>query len=1293
MALQQALIPLSYAQRRLWFLHRLEGPSGTYNVPLVSRIRARVDTSALRAAVGDLVARHEVLRTVYVEVDGEPHQRVLPTAEALVSIRTEAVTEAQVEARVAEACAYPFDLSAELPLRVDLFSVAEDDNVIVLVLHHIACDGASAGPLNRDLSEAYAARLNGGMARWASSPVQYGDYALWQRELLGAEDDPASEMSRQLAYWRATLHNLPEELTLPSDLPRPAQASYQGGSVAFRLDASTHRRLRALAQARGASMFMTVQAGIVALLTRLGCGTDIPLGSMVTGRVDDGLDDAVGLFVNSLVLRTDASGNPTFITLLDRVRDTDLRAFDNQELPFERLVEALQPARSLARHPLFQVFFLLASGGTGDVQLLGLPGRTLRPTNAAAKFDLSFYLSEQWDPAGDPAGIEGVVEYAEDLFCRTGAEAIARQISRLLELVADTPDRRISEYDILGPANRHDIVTARNDTAFPLHADRFIDLFEEQSRVTPDRIAVRAADGELTYRQLDDQAERLATVLNHRGVGPERIVALALARSTALVTAILAVWKAGGAYLPVETSHPVERITSMLADASPIMLLADRQSADLLPAIDSCPRIMLDDFATPVPIPRSRSTPPAGADNAAYVMYTSGSTGRPKGVVVSHTNLVNFQLAMRESLQLNDSDRFAAVTTASFDLSLLELLQPLIVGATVVIVGRDTTREPADLANLIRGERITVMQGTPGLWQMLVGSAPEALLGLRVLSGGEALPSGLAQELRTRGAELINLYGPTETTVYSTWAVIDARPGQPSIGRPIANTRVYVLDDQLRPVPDATVGEIYLAGTGVARGYLGRPGLTAGRFIADPYGPPGCRMYRTGDLGRWARDGELEYLGRTDHQVKIRGFRIELGEIEAALARHVSVAAAVVVAQDATTDERRIVAYVVPHPGMAVTESGLRDHLDSILPDYMIPAFLVLLDALPLTSNGKTDRAALPAPKRHRSAGRPVGPRQHLLLDLFAEVLQTSDVGVDDGFFDLGGHSLSAARLAHRITMELGFEVGVRSIFAAPTVARLDRLLQRGGAAPDAVLSYRPGAKRAPLFVLPPANGLGWGYSSLPSHLPDDHPIHILQDSRLAGGELRPRSVQDLAAAYLYQIVSLWPSGPYLLAGWSFGGTLAHQIAVDLQNQGKRTELLVMFDAHPGGDGPTEPTYSHVAYVGFGGVALSRNGDRRAALTAAGSPLASLDDETLDRLLAVTGLNLEALADHRPVPYTGTTLTFTAVAEGHTAQVWVPYLRGSVTNVDIHCGHLDIVTARVLAEIAPVITERMHSLA
>ncbi|WP_345580411.1 amino acid adenylation domain-containing protein, partial [Nonomuraea rosea] len=1777
------MIPLSFAQRRLWFIGQLEGPSATYNIPVVRTLPGRADRDALDAALRDVIGRHEVLRTVVETVDGEPYQRVIPLGDLAWELAVADVAPEELDDAVAAAGAHPFDLAREIPIRAWLFRAGDDRQVLTVVLHHIAGDAWSMGPLTRDVSVAYAARSAGREPDWAPLPVQYADYTMWQRKLLGDEDDPDSVMSRQLAHWRAALTGAPEELALPFDRPRPPVASYRGLSERLEIPAEVHARLVAVARAEGATVFMAVRAALAVLLARMGAGADLPIGTDVAGRTDEALDDLIGFFVNTLVLRTDLSGDPTFTDVLARVRKTDVAAFKHQDVPFEKVVEELAPARSLARHPLFQVMLTLQNATRTVVDESGAP-QDGTPGALGAKFDLEVSFGELFDAAGAPAGMRGVITAAADVFDRGTVTALAGRLIRVLEQVSAEPGARLSAVDVLdpgerwrvlaewskvasatvpvpddmralatrayvldefltptpigvlgdlyvaasgprpeqfvanpftsdgtllyrtghrarwttggelvivpgrdqpreratdrrlvayvvpapgavvdaaelkafvrrhlpesmvpvavvtldelpltpngkvdtkslpspdltalaatgrGPADpreellcaafaevlglervgpeddffalgghsllalrlaerlraqgldvpvralfetptpaglatsagveraavpdnlipagateltpemlplvdlttgeidrvvatveggaaniadvyplaplqegllfhhlladggrdayvmptvlefdsrerlaafvealrrvvdRHDIyrtsivweglrepvqvvwrhallpveevtlpeqhgdlaerlaahvgqtmdlgrapmisvhttaapggrwvalarvhhmvqdhmalevllaevlaflagrggelaeprpfrdfvaqardsvdragherhfagllgdvtepttpfglVDARGDgsdvvrraVAFPEESQRRLravarrlgvsaatllhvawarvvaalsgrddvvfgtvlfgrmhagagsgqvpgpyintlpvrvrtheltvlgavselrgqlarlmehehaplalaqqasgvpadtplftsflnyrhntgrgggdgggqiegirlllarehtnyplgvaveddgdglaltvdavapidpeavgrlartaaenltaaledalnggpdlpldaiealdgaelsrvlrewndtaadvpdvtlpELFEAQAARTPDAVAVTSDDLELTYAELDARADRLAHALRRRGVGPESVVAVAMERDAELVVALLAVLKAGGAYLPIDPEYPAGRIGSMLADAAPVLILASPGTAASLPPATT-ETLVVNGAPDPAPLPPHRGSAPSPG-HPAYVIYTSGSTGRPKGVVITHRALAGHLRAAAARVPLGADDRLVAVTTVSFDIAALELFLPLVRGARVVLARRETVREPAALIELVRSSGATVVQAVPSLWRALLdtGDWPG---GVRMLVGGEALPEELAARIRTMGARADNMYGPTEATVWATSARVDGGPV--TIGRPFANTRAYVLDRALRPVAAGVAGELYLAGAQLARGYLRRPGLTAERFVAAPYGPAGERMYRTGDLARWRADGTLECLGRTDDQVKVRGFRIELGEIEAVLDRHDQVARASVAVHEDPAAGPRLVGYVVPAPGHEPDAAEILDHVARHLPGYMVPSTVLLLDALPLTANGKVDRRALPAPDYAGGQGRraPGTPHEELLCGVFAQVLGLPGVGVDDDFFALGGHSLLAVRLISRVRTVLGVEVPLRLLFETPTVAGLASRLGSAGVARRALRAAERRPERVPL--------------------------------------------------------------------------------------------------------------------------------------------------------------------------------------------------------------------------------------
>ncbi|MFF4379835.1 amino acid adenylation domain-containing protein [Kitasatospora sp. NPDC001547] len=1307
-----AALPLSFAQRRLWFLNHLEPGSAAYNMAFAVRLSGPLDTAALDAALADLVGRHEVLRTVFPETDGEPRQQVLG-AEAWKGLTVRETTPAEAAGEAAREAARGFDLATQLPLRATLLRTGPTEHLLLLVVHHIVADGWSATPLARDLSRAYAARSTGTAPGWDALPVQYADYTLWQQRLLGEDGDQNSLAARQLAYWTEQLAGLPEELALPFDRPRPKVATHRGGTVPFHVTTDTHRRLAELARDNGASLFMVLQAALAALLTRLGAGHDIPIGSPIAGRTDDATEDLVGCFMNTLVLRTDTSANPTFTQLLDRARETALKAYEHQDIPFERLVEVLDPARSMGRNPLFQVMLALQNN---DQPTLSLPGLTVteEPVGGdSAKFDLSLAVAERRHEDDSADGLVGTLEYNADVFEPATAEALAARLVRLLDQVAHDPGLPLGRLDVLTAQERRQVLTDWNDTATEDAADdgtahngtatddpgtTVVTAFEAQAARTPDAVAVVTDSTALTYAELDARANRLARHLVGLGVAPDRPVALSLPRTAEMVVAQLAVLKSGAGYLPVDPALPADRIRLMLDDAAPVLLLTELAIAARLPRTD-VPTVALDDPEVDAALAALDDRPLTDPDRAAplhgsrlaYLLFTSGSTGRPKGVMVEHRSLMNLLRSVRERFPLEAHDRLLAVTTWSFDIAGLEVYLPLLSGAGLVVGAEGVALDPAALAGSLERDGITIMQATPALWHELVLHRPESVRGLRVLIGGEAVPPALADALAARAEEVTNLYGPTETTIWSTAAGL-AGDGVVTLGRPIRNTRAYVLDDGLRPVPPGVTGELYLAGAGLARGYTGRPGLTATRFLACPFAS-GERMYRTGDLVRWTTDGQLVYLGRADTQVKIRGFRVEPGEIEAVLTTHPTVRNAVVITRTDGPTGPTLVAYVTPTPDTTPDPAALRDHTADHLPGYMVPGAVVVLDELPLNPNGKIDRNRLPAPDLTPAgaARRPRNPVEETLAALYAEVLGLPRVGIDDSFFDLGGHSLLAVRLVGR-AQSAGLRLAVADVVLHRTVAALAERArptvsaEQSADAFSPVLPIRPDGDAPPLFLVHSGLGFSLPYLGLARYLDPRYPLYGLQSPALDAAAPLPTDIRDAAEHYVRTIRQLRPHGPYRLLGWSYGGVLAHEIAVRLQEAGERVDFLADLDGYVGPTGRDESGQDDRELLLR---ALEALGHRRGELTGPGrtrdallnllrreaGPLADLDEESLLRLLRLSRHHGALMERFAPGRFTGDLHLFAAAEEWTADQLadqtgrWEPHVNGRVVVHRIAAGH------------------------
>jgi amino acid adenylation domain-containing protein len=1313
---EMAEIPLSFGQRRLWFLQEFDRQSVAYNIPVALRLTGELDQGALAAALGDVTGRHESLRTVFPVRDGEPLQRVLSAADAVPELELVRAGGDGLAGAVDLACGHVFDLASEVPVRAWLAQAGPDDHVLVLVVHHIAADGWSMGPLLRDLGTAYGARRAGRAPAWAPLPVQYSDFTLWQREVLGDPADPDSVLGRQAGYWRKALAGLPERIELPADFRRPV-TSPPGGTVPLRISPALHQALARVAAEAGATVFMVVAAGLAALLSRMGAGTDIPLGMPVAGRTDQALEELVGFFVNTLVLRADVTGNPTFAHLVGRVRQASIGAYASQDLPFEMLVEILNPPRVSTHHPLFQVSLDVDVATPARPRLAGLKVRTLRVAPRTAKFDLALSLAERRQPGGVPAGLEGSLAFRADLFTRTTAASLARRLTRLLAAAADSPHSPVSSLDVALRAERR-AVAAWKETPPPVVQVTIPELFEAQAARTPRAVAAVCPDARLTYAELDQAACRLARFLASAGIGPEAVVGVVLPRTSQLIVALIAVLKTGAACLPVDPGYPRARTGLMLADAGCATVLTAGSCQECLPA--DMPQLVLDDPGVAAGIAEQHPgrlrdtdrTAPLTPAHPAYVIYTSGTTGTPKGVVVTHGSVASLFHAHTRDLYRSAERagrgrlRAALVASVSFD-TFWEPVLLMLAGHQLHLIGDQDRRDPEAVAAYAATHQIDFLNVTPSLFAELYAAWPPLQSWpLLVVLGGEQLArqdwDALASIAGTRG---YNFYGPTECTIDAVTAQVTAGQ-QPVIGRPLHGVRAYVLDERLRPVPPLVAGELYLAGRCLARGYLRQPGLTAERFVADPLGPAGSRMYRTGDVTRRTADGQLEFLGRADDQVKIRGLRIEPAETQAVLASHPDVAGAAVIVRDDLPGGRGLAGYVVP-AGSHVDTARLREHAAALLPGYLVPATLTVIDRLPLTPQGKLDGRALPAPSAPAgtAAGRgPRTPAEAAMCALFAEVLGARQVGPEDSFFDMGGHSLLAIRLISRVRSAFGASVSVRSLFSSPTPAGLVERL-RDGPGPDPLaplLPLRAEGTGRPLFCIHPGGGLSWCYAALPGRLGPGMPVYGLQARGLHDGERLPGSIAEMAADYLQQVRAVQPVGPYYLAGWCFGGGVAHQMAAQAQEAGDEVAMLALVDAAPSNPSggrriatPQELPVSErqllrdvlngldVDLPGLDGQPL----DRRSTLEIIRQQSAAavgLADHSVLALMNVLRNNIWLSVDAVPGTFRGDILFFAADTNGVDPARWAPYVTGQILTYHVPARHDHMTHATAIAKIAPV---------
>ena len=1164
-------LPLSFSQQRLWFLEQLEGDLTAYNMSFAWRIRGALDTEALRGALEMLINRYEALRTTYEMVDGEAVQEVgeevkfvLPE-ENMASLEGEAQEE-EISRFWREEAGRAFDLSEDLMLRAFLLQLSENEHVLLLVVHHIACDGWSLDVLRRELGMLYRANCLGKAASLSPLAIQYADFAIWQREVLASGD----RLEKLIAYWREQLRGL-ETLELPTDRSRPVVPSYRGARYEFEMPGELVDRLKTLGQREGATLQMTLLAAFQLLLSRYTGQEDIAVGTPISGRNHAELEEQIGFFVNTLVLRTDLSGEPSFRELLGRVREMSLGAYDHQDLPFEKLVEELQPGRELGRSPLFQVLFQLINFLDNELQLENLEVIRLPSIIERVRFDLEIHLWQR------PEMLIGEIIYSTDLFDATRIERMVGHFLTLLEGIAAEPEKSIGELPMLTEAERQQLLVEWNDTTVEYPSDKCVhQLFEEQVERTPETIAVVFEESELTYRELNERANQLAHYLLGQGVEPETLVGLYLDRSPELIVGILGILKAGGAYVPFSIEDPADRLKFMIEEAGVKVILSAGgiESRWIAESSGNVQIVQIDRDArdcanSPVEVHVVHNRP----EQVAYLMYTSGSTGRPKGVAIRHRSILRL-LFGNKLFDLEKGRTLLQLAPVAFDASTFEIWGALLHGGRLILapVG------PPDFAvleTLISAHKVETLWLTTSLFNLVVDTSPQMLRTLdQIIVGGEAL--SVSHVIRAFShicpqARLINGYGPTETTTFATTYLIprtlDQSVTSVPIGRPISNTQVYVLDRNRQPAPIGVSGELFIGGDGLAQGYFKRSALMAERFVQDPFTRhSGSRLYRTGDLCRWREDGNLEFLGRLDDQVKLRGYRIELGEIESVLNGHPEVAQSVVIIREDRPGDKRLVAYFVPAPEKKPTIAGIRTYLQSQLPDYMVPVAFCALDSMPMTTSGKIQRSALPKPgdipKSDIESSVPKDLLELRLMQIWMKLFDRHSIGRQSNFFELGGHSLLAVQLAAKVEKLLGRRLPIASLFQAPTIESLASMLRDENWTPpwSSLVPLQPLGSKPPFFFVHGMGGNVYVYVNLARSLAADQPVYGIQSEDCKGAKNGARSIEELASHYVEEIRSFQGEGPYYLGGYSLGGWIAFEIARQLTEQRQKVQMLAFLD-------------------------------------------------------------------------------------------------------------------------------------
>ncbi|UUL82311.1 amino acid adenylation domain-containing protein [Sphingomonas qomolangmaensis] len=1235
--------PASFAQRRLWFLHQLHPDSPAYSMVAAFRVTGALDIDLLERSLSNLVARHETLRTRFGVSAGEPLQLIAPEATIAIARIDLAGTDAEARAQawLAAEARRPFDLERGPLLRAAVLRLGDDAHILSVSMHHIVSDGWSLGVLMRELSELYAAHLEARTPALEPLAVQYADYSAWQHDWLQGE-----VLDAQIAYWRDALEGVPTMLDLPLDRPRAARQRQRGAQHRLRIDPALAERLRGFARGEGATLYMLLLAGFQALLSRYTGQQRLLVGSPIAGRTQRETEGLIGFFVNTLVLRGDLGGDPGLAALLAQVRETTLSAFAHQDVPFEKLVEALAPQRDLSRSPLFQAMFILQNAPAGELALGDARLEPVAIDNGTAKFDLTLALEE----AGD-GGIEGYCEYDRDLFDRETIARFADHYVRLLSRALDDPAMPIARIDFLSDAERHRLLHDWNDTKAAYLDKTLHQLFEEQAAATPEATAVAGPWGALTYRALEARANRLARLLIDRGAGPETTVALLIEPGAELIVALLAVLKSGAAYVPIDPGFPARRIDYIVDQSGAIAKLTDRGDG----ARGWLDIAALEALAAPYP-----ATPPhvaAGPGNLAYVIYTSGSTGRPKGVAVEHRQVSSYAHAVTQRFGFAPDAHYALLQPIAVDSSNTMLMPWLCFGGTLHVLPRRDVLDPQAIARYFGDAPMDVLKIAPShLAELLRASDdPRLLPRAALVLGGEAsrwdwLRQAVLPRLPEPARAYIH-YGPTETTVGVLTNAVDpdesaSAPVVP-LGRPLGNVDVHVVDPKGALVPIGVTGEIRIGGDSVARGYLGRAGLTAERFVPDSHArQPGARAYRTGDLARRLADGRIAILGRADTQMKIGGYRIEPGEIETVLLDHPAVATALVVGRDTAAGDRILVAYHVAHAG-AGDATDLRAWLRERLPDYMVPSAFVPLEAFPLSAQGKVDLNALPPPCAAAPAAPSalLGPVEQRLAQLWRELLGIETLGRDDSFFELGGYSLLVIRMLARVRRQERQAIAPVDFLDRPTIGGLADLL---GAQParraGLLIPLQRLGSAPPLVCVHPIGGDVLGYAGLAQALGDHRPMLALRSPPGGAGA----TIEAIAERYVGELLRSFPDARCLLGGWSFGGLVAFEMVRQLEARGLRTAGLVLLDTHlrePDRAAPDDEDLL-TRFAGDFAATLGRDTvgdaatfaalDRRARRTMLSAELFAADlieadtDAALDAHLSTFAAHADAAARYRP---------------------------------------------------------------